>query len=359
MSWWLVVLQLPVVRRVAHYTRWWTAAIVVTVTLVVAVSCTAALTTAMSASTRLLMLSGGDRSAQQCRASGETAPETGGRWNAEQRAVAAVIVAKGAELGLPPRAWVIALATAMQESTLQNLDGGDLDSGGAFQQRPTQGWGTFEQVRDVTYAANAFYTHLVKVDGWDEMPVTQAAQTVQRSGFPGAYAKWEGEATALVGELGGNPGSQQVLCRSTPNVGGWQLPLDARFIVPPMREHHDYPAVDIGVPVGNPVFAITGGTVAVVNDPANCGTGVSVTGEDGAVWIYCHGSRLTTVGGVVAAGQELMLSGNTGSSTGPHLHVQVQVGGSYRCLQPLVDAIAAGQAPPAPAALKATYPCLA
>jgi peptidoglycan DL-endopeptidase CwlO len=102
---------------------------------------------------------------------------------------------------LPARAWIIALATAMQESGLRNLAGGDRDSLGLFQQRPSQGWGTQEQIMNPTYAATKFYERLVQVPSWDRIPLTEAAQAVQRSAFPNAYAKWEGLANALVGAL--------------------------------------------------------------------------------------------------------------------------------------------------------------
>lgn len=116
----------------------------------------------------------------------------------DQLANAATIVAVGREMGVPARGWTVALATAMQESTLKNLDYGDRDSLGLFQQRPSQGWGTPAQVRDPRYAARKFYDGLLKVPGWDRLPVTVAAQAVQRSGFPSAYAKWEAKAAQVV-----------------------------------------------------------------------------------------------------------------------------------------------------------------
>ncbi len=105
-------------------------------------------------------------------------------------------------MGAPPRASLVALATAMQESTLHNLDYGDRDSLGLFQQRPSQGWGTPAQVTDPVHATTIFLQRLLAVPGWETMPVTVAAQTVQRSAFPQAYAKWEGLAAELVTQLG-------------------------------------------------------------------------------------------------------------------------------------------------------------
>ncbi|MEV0430583.1 C40 family peptidase [Micromonospora sp. NPDC050495] len=127
-------------------------------------------------------------------------------WTSDQVANAAVVVDVGAQRAVPPRGWVIALATAMQESTLRNLPGGDRDSVGLFQQRPSQGWGAPARLRDPHYAAAAFYQALLAVDGWQAMALTDAAQAVQRSAHPGAYARWEDDAIALVRVLtGGAP----------------------------------------------------------------------------------------------------------------------------------------------------------
>jgi len=114
---------------------------------------------------------------------------------------ARIIVDEARRLGLPPRAAVIAIAAARQESALRNLRYGDLDSLGLFQQRPSMGWGTVSQVLDPVYAARSFYRALADVPGWQAMPVTRAAQTVQRSAFPDAYARWELLATQVVARL--------------------------------------------------------------------------------------------------------------------------------------------------------------
>lgn len=120
----------------------------------------------------------------------------------EQAANAATIAAVGISKGLPDRAVTIALATAMQESALRNLDHGDRDSLGLFQQRPSQGWGTPEQIQDPVYSAAIFYDHLVDVPGYSRLPLTVAAQKVQRSGYPQAYAKHETDATVLTAAFG-------------------------------------------------------------------------------------------------------------------------------------------------------------
>ncbi|WP_217550055.1 C40 family peptidase [Streptomyces sp. GbtcB6] len=115
----------------------------------------------------------------------------------EQIPNARTIVATGISLNVPAKGQIIALATALQESRLRNLSSGDRDSLGLFQQRPSQGWGTASQIHDPVYAATQFYGHLLKVDGWQQLTVTQAAQAVQRSAYPDAYAQWEDLASAL------------------------------------------------------------------------------------------------------------------------------------------------------------------
>lgn len=125
---------------------------------------------------------------------------------------ASTINAVGLSRGEPERARVIAVATAWQESSLRNIDSGDRDSLGLFQQRPSQGWGKPAQLMDPVYAANQFYDHLVKVVNWQDMSLAQAAQKVQRSGFPDAYAKWEWDAATLVVGLSGT-GPVTLSCR--------------------------------------------------------------------------------------------------------------------------------------------------
>ncbi|MFD7013935.1 C40 family peptidase [Streptomyces sp. NPDC059928] len=128
---------------------------------------------------------------------------------AEQVPNARTIVATGISLGIPARGQIVALATAMQESRLRNLNYGDRDSLGLFQQRPSQGWGTAEQIRDPVYASEKFYKALLQVSGWQQLTVTQAAQKVQRSGYPDAYAQWEPLASAL----------QKAIAATFPNSG--------------------------------------------------------------------------------------------------------------------------------------------
>ena len=121
----------------------------------------------------------------------------------EQAENAALISAIALRRGMPARAATIALATAYQESKLTNIDYGDRDSLGLFQQRPSQGWGTRRQVLEPEYAINAFYDALDRVDGYASMEITVAAQEVQRSAFPEAYADHEADARVLASALTG------------------------------------------------------------------------------------------------------------------------------------------------------------
>jgi hypothetical protein len=155
------------------------------------------------------------------------------------------------------------------------------------------------------------------------------------------YAERDGEHT--VGECVG----------ATPSVDGYALPIDRALIEanPSMLEqpHHDYPAIDLMIPVGSPVYAMRGGTIArVVDWPHNCwrlgrcdepcGVGLSIEGDDGGRYIYCHGTSLNSVavGNPVVAGQLLMWSGDTGRSGAPHLHLEIRAAGSQRCPQQLL-----------------------
>ncbi|MBB5936758.1 hypothetical protein [Streptomyces zagrosensis] len=121
----------------------------------------------------------------------------------EQSIHAATISAVASSRGLPDRAVTIALATALQESGLHNIRRGDRDSLGLFQQRPSQGWGTAQQILDPVYSAGKFFDYLVKVPGYSRLPLTVAAQRVQFSGFPQAYAKHEATARLLTASLTG------------------------------------------------------------------------------------------------------------------------------------------------------------
>ncbi|WP_157432685.1 hypothetical protein [Aeromicrobium sp. Root472D3] len=132
-----------------------------------------------------------------------TVGDTRAQLDLEQGRWASLIAAIAQQRGLPPRATTIAIATAFQESRIHNIDYGDRDSVGLFQQRPSQGWGTVEQIMDPHYAIGEFYDALVKIDGYQDMVINDAAQLVQRSGFPQAYAQHEDYSRALASALRG------------------------------------------------------------------------------------------------------------------------------------------------------------
>ena len=140
-------------------------------------------------------------------------PAPSSALDAEQAANAGIIIGVGRELGVSDRGIAIALGTAMQESWLRNLDWGDRDSLGLFQQRPSTGWGTPEEVRDPVRAARAFYggpsdpngyitRGLLDIDGWQDMSFADAAQSVQISAYPERYAQWEQPAYAWLAAHG-------------------------------------------------------------------------------------------------------------------------------------------------------------
>lgn len=161
----------------------------------------------------------------------------------EQMANAATIAAVGRRRGIGERGVAIGLATALQESKLRNLTVGDRDSVGLFQQRPSQGWGTPEQILDPVYAAERFYEALEKVPSYERLPLTVAAQRVQRSAYGELYAQHEGDATVLAAALTGRvPGALGCALQPadvpaetagpdglTPRAGELRTSLDAVF----------------------------------------------------------------------------------------------------------------------------------
>jgi hypothetical protein len=139
---------------------------------------------------------------------------------------AALVAGRTVARDLPARAATIGLATALQESKLINIEHGDRDSVGLFQQRPSQAWGTVEQIMDPVYSTNAFFDALVKVEGYEDMAVTVAAQTVQRSAYPDAYAQHEMRSRAWASALTGNS-PESLSCELAPVADEDQLAPDA------------------------------------------------------------------------------------------------------------------------------------
>jgi len=148
------------------------------------------------------------------------ANEYKGTMTPEQAGNAAIIVGESIRRGLPARAASIALVTAWQESSLRNLNYGDRDSLGLFQQRPSQGWGTPEQIMDPWYAAGKFYDEMVKVKNWQTRELGDVAQAVQRSAYPDLYAKHESPARAWASNLRGETMAQLTCVANEGNGGG-------------------------------------------------------------------------------------------------------------------------------------------
>ncbi|MBA3488554.1 MAG: M23 family metallopeptidase [Longispora sp.] len=301
-----------------------------------------------------------------------------GKWTRSQVSNAAAIVAAGQRLKVPPRGWVVALATAMQESTLRmlanskvprSLDlphegiGLDHDSVGLFQQRPLppdgQGrWGTVPELMNPQASAEKFYSALLRVGGWQDMSLPIAAQAVQRSAFPGAYAKWENDAALLAAHVaglsnielvgGGPPGAE---C-GPPDAGtfvvspgGWTQPVKAKFDRSNSfrsLDRPDHDGVDLMAARFTPIRAAAAGKVTVMTCNAStgncdvdgspsvkgCGWYIEIAHNSGAVTRYCHMARQPSVkvGDTVTAGHIVGYVGSSGNSSGPHLHFEVHLG---------------------------------
>ena len=262
----------------------------------------------------------------------------------EAAANAITIYTVTVERGLPQRAAVIAIATAMQESSLHNYgdlgDANDHDSLGLFQQRPSQGWGTPEQLTDPEYATGKFLDKLVTIDGWESLPVTVAAQAVQNSAYPDAYADDEPLAQSIVAVLATNTS-----CGLSVSDQGFTHPVPDGSAGSGYRtsDRPDHDGVDFMAPRGADIHAAGAGTVITVLCNANtasgeayscdvdggvdiygCGWYVEVLHNDDTVTRYCHmGQRpLVSVGDKVTAGTTIGHVGSSGNSSGPHLHFE-------------------------------------
>ncbi|WP_238015016.1 M23 family metallopeptidase [Dactylosporangium sp. AC04546] len=288
-------------------------------------------------------------------------PATAGSWDVEQLSNVARIVAVGHEKGVAWWGWVVAVATAIQESELRNLPGGDRDSIGLFQQRPSQGWGTPQQLADPTYQARKFYEALLAVEGWQQLPLAEAAQAVQRSAYPDAYARHTAVAIHLTTMIAASTGTARSATGFEPvptdgwcgavSAQGWTQPVNAAIVSgyrTAGRPGHQ--GVDLAAPRNTVVAAAAAGTITRVRcnavdtrdgsdwgcdrdgDPkhtAGCGWYVDILHADGIVTRYCHLGRtpLVHTGEPVHAGQPLGYVGSSGHSSGPHLHFEVHHSG--------------------------------
>lgn len=286
-----------------------------------------------------------------------------------------LIIDVGEQLAVPSRGWLVAISTTLQESSIRNLAndgsspeltaeqaavtaeslsypndgiGSDHDSVNAFQQRWISGWGVIAELMDRTYAAEAFYGALLEVDGWESMPVAEAAQAVQRSAFPDAYAKWEELAAEIIEALAGTdlPDGD---CPSVPGPGGdlavppggWTRPTAGVITSgfgPRWGSTHE--GVDIAGPRGTPVYAAAAGVVTAAectSEYCDRDGGLGVGGYGNKVDIdhgggestrYGHLTSYTVAAGQpVEAGQVIGYQGSTGNSTGVHLHFETRVDG--------------------------------
>lgn len=249
--------------------------------------------------------------------------------NASQLSNAAAIIAVGKSMGATNTDLIVSIMTAMQESTLNNIRWGDRDSIGLFQQRPSQGWGTIDQIMNPQYAARKFFEGLLAMKNRAKLPLWEQAQRVQRSGFPMAYAKWEAMARAVVAGTGFKPN----------NLRGWNRPVSG-IVTNEWNSRHG--GIDIGVGTGTPVRAANAGTVVTSQDiPGFMNGGYSSYGRyividhGGMSTLYAHLSdRYAREGQRVGTGTVIGLSGNTGNSTGPHLHFETRGPGGFPGFNP-------------------------
>lgn len=271
----------------------------------------------------------------------------------EQLINANTIASVGASMGASTRDIIISLMTAMQESGLRNLNYGDRDSVGLFQQRTSQGWGTIEQIMNPTYAATKFFEGLLNIPNRNAMSLTQAAQAVQRSAFPDAYAQWQSMAEAVVGagvgtaqSNGSLPGFGMFLrmAQSAMSGGGAAGAAGSGQYIKPTNgvvtseygwrtdpftgasSLHD--GIDLGASAGTPIYATDSGRVIQVGDSGSgFGNWTLIDHGNGVISGYAHQSSYSVnTGQNVGRGQTIGYVGSTGRSTGPHLHFQMGPG---------------------------------
>lgn len=300
---------------------------------------------------------------------------------------AALIVAEAEKAKLPRRAAVIALMTAMQESRLLNYAndgswkfpartsvmtkaqwnkaravvvkslklphqavGHDWDSVGLYQQRPSAGWGTVEQIMNPSYAASTFYKRLKALEGWEGMSYNDAAQTIQRSATPNAYAKHQSDAEAIVTALAGVEVTGDATASDSCEAKTTGVPVSKDGWVQPVksfqaltgkfgdaRGQYPHAGQDFAAPKNTAILAAADGKVTrascsdLVVGRSPCQVQISHGQENGKeistlyVHMYSDGV-LAKVGQEVKAGDHIAKVGTNGNSSGYHLHFEVWVG---------------------------------
>jgi murein DD-endopeptidase MepM/ murein hydrolase activator NlpD len=265
--------------------------------------------------------------------------------SAEQMAVATQIV-NAVRAFKPtankPHAAVIALATARQESGIRNIEYGDRDSLGAFQQRPSQGWGTPAQVTNVPHATKSFLQHLILVPGWETRRVTDVAADVQRPAeeYRGLYEQWVPLATELTRRLWGSatyPTADPTCGDRAPDApGGVGYPVPQVFIGSDQRNwggsgiHWNswHTGTDFSVPCGTPVLAANPGRIEIDTSQSWAGRWLVkiVTGTSSVATWYAHMQQIdVSAGQAVRSGQKIGRAGALGNATGCHLHFEVHL----------------------------------
>ncbi|MEO6020904.1 MAG: hypothetical protein ABIP45_11715 [Knoellia sp.] len=214
-------------------------------------------------------------------------------FDPEQMSNAATITAIALRRGLPARAATIALATAIQESKLRNIRYGDRDSVGLFQQRPSQGWGTVEQILDPEYTTNKFYDALIKVKNWETDTITVVAQKVQRSAYPEAYADHEQEGRILASALAGHS-PRGVACRLDTPQGEADVAMIGRLLKAEytVQSSTDKATMTIDAPSDQIAWSIASWSVAKAVDTGITGVTVGdrrwIRGRDSSAWTWAR-----------------------------------------------------------------------
>lgn len=264
------------------------------------------------------------------------------------------------DMSMPGQAVLLILMTGLQESGLRNIDYGDRDSIGWLQQRPSQGWGTVEQIMDPAYGARQFYETLRRVPGWVDMPYWQAADAVQRSAFPEYYSRHEERARTIAATIGADltregepyadnlqgppaPAEENPACGDDVaelTADGWTHPapemvrLTSRF--GEIRSGYTHQGDDLAAPADTPVYAAADGVATHVScspwkGRSECNIlldhGTDTAGSH-IQTLYVHmfpDGVLVEQGHTVTAGEKIALVGNNGNSFGYHLHLEVWV----------------------------------